>query len=95
MELDSDLLEDADDDIDVTGIGRPSLLAHDTANDCLEKGVTALVANHNVLVIWELEDLLLDSGLKDRLLLFVPECDSEDAAVEGLVPADADRPDQV
>ena len=38
-ELDADLLEDADDGIDVAGVRLPLLLTHDAANDGLEEGV--------------------------------------------------------
>ena len=92
-ELDTDLLKDTDDDIGVIGVRLPSLLQHDTTNYRLEKGVAALVVNHNVLFIREFEGLLLDRGLKERLFIFSSTCDSEEAAVEGLVPANGDTQD--
>ena len=77
----ADPLEDADDRVDVVGVRLPPLLAHDTANDDLEKGVFVFVADGDPLIVRELEGLLLDSLLNVGLIFATYEGDCEEAFV--------------
>ena len=81
VELVADLLEDADGDIDVVFVRSPPLLAHDTANDDLEKGVSVFVADGDPFVVRELVGDLLDLSLRDGPVFAVYEGDLEEAFV--------------
>ena len=81
MELDANLLEDADDGIGVVWQRLPRLLSNAPANDEREKGVFVFVADSDPLFVRELEGLPLDSLLNVGFIFAIYEGDCEEARV--------------